>query len=157
MAHPLIPRLEALVAEVLEPGDYGLHGVQLLAHRIPLTVQLLVQRTDGADISLDECAALSAPIGEALDAADLLPDAYVLEISSPGIGEELHHDRDFRSFRGFPVEVRYRDGKGAEVRREGLLLERTAEAVHLNLRGRTKRIPRSDVIAVRLVSPAHDL
>jgi ribosome maturation factor RimP len=156
MAYPLIPRLEALVQELLASGDFELRAVQLQAHRIPLTVQLLVQRTDGEDISLDECAALSAPIGDAIDAADLLPDAYVLEISSPGIEEELRHDRDFRSFRGFPVEVHYRDGKGAEVRREGLLLERNAEAVHLNLHGRTKRIPRGDVIAVRLVSPAHE-
>ncbi len=49
--------------------------------------------------------------------------------------------------------VLYRDPKGAEVRREGLLLERDAEAVHLNRRGRTQRIPRADVIAVRLVTP----
>ncbi|MEB3307266.1 MAG: ribosome assembly cofactor RimP [Cyanobacteriota bacterium] len=156
MAHPLIPRLDALVRELLEPGPFELREVHLQAHRIPLTVQLLVQRSDGQDITLDECADLSAPLGAAIEAAELLPDAYVLEISSPGIGEELHHDRDFRSFRGFPVEVRYRDAKGAEVWREGLLLERDSEAVHLNLRGRTRRIPRGDVITVRLVSPAHE-
>jgi ribosome maturation factor RimP len=154
MAHPLIPALDALARSVLGPAGFQLRGVQLLAHRIPLTVQVLVQRADGGDISLDECAGLSAPLGDAIEAAGLLPEAYVLEISSPGIGEVLHDDRDFRSFRGFPVEVLHRDAKGAEVRREGLLLERDAEAVHLNLRGRTRRIPRGDVIAVRLVTPA---
>ena len=99
---------------------------------------------------------LERPLGEAIEAAELLPGAYVLEISSPGIGEELHDDRDFRSFRGFPVEVLFRDGKGAETRREGLLLERDAEAVHLNLRGRPLRIPRDEVIAVRLVTASGD-
>lgn len=154
MAHPLFPALDALAKGVLESAGFELRGVQLLAHRIPLTVQVLVQRADGGDISLDECAGLSSPLGDAIEAAGLLPEAYVLEISSPGIGEVLHDDRDFRSFRGFPVEVHHRDAKGAEVRREGLLLERDAEAVHLNLRGRTRRIPRGDVIAVRLVTPA---
>ena len=151
--HPLIPDLEALARDVLEPTGFELRGVQLHTHRIPLTVQVMVQKADGTDISLDECAGLSSPLGDAIEATGLLPDAYVLEISSPGIGEELHDDRDFRSFRGFPVEVHYRDPKGAEVRREGLLLERDAESVHLNMRGRTKRIPRGDVIAVRLVTP----
>jgi ribosome maturation factor RimP len=152
MAHPLIPQLEALAEGLLTGAGYELRGVQLHSHRIPLTLQVLVQKADGSDISLDECASLSAPLGDAIEASELLPGAYVLEISSPGIGEELHDDRDFRSFRGFPVEVQFRDAKGADIRREGLLLERDAEALHLNLRGRTLRIPRDDVIAVRLVT-----
>jgi len=154
--HPLIPELEALARGVLEPTGFQLRGLHLHTHRLPLTLQVLVQKTDGSDISLDECAGLSSPLGDAIEASGLLPDAYVLEISSPGIGEELHDDRDFRSFRGFPVDVLYRDPKGAEVRREGLLLERDAEAVHLNRRGRTQRIPRADVIAVRLVTPTSE-
>jgi ribosome maturation factor RimP len=154
--HPLIPDLEALARGVLEPTAFELRGVQMHTHRIPLTVQVLVQKADGSDISLDECAGLSTPLGDAIEAAGILPDAYVLEISSPGIGEELHDDRDFRSFRGFPVDVLYRDARGTEQRLEGLLLERDSEAVQLNLRGRTKRIPRGDVIAVRLVTPASD-
>ena len=92
MAHPLIPALDALARSVLGPAGFQLRGVQLLAHRIPLTVQVLVQRADGGDISLDECAGLSAPLGDAIEAAGLLPEAYVLEISSPGIGEVLHDD-----------------------------------------------------------------
>lgn len=85
-----------------------------------MTVQILVQRTDGSDISLDECASLSAPLGEAMDAAGLLADAYVLEVSSPGVSDELQDDRDFRSFRGFPIEVQFRDAKGETVCSEGL-------------------------------------
>jgi len=116
-------------------------------------VQVLVQRADGSDISLDECASLSAPLGEAIEAAELLGDAYVLEVSSPGVSDDLHDDRDFRSFRGFPVAVHCRDSKGLAVRREGLLLERDATDVHLNIRGRTQRIPRDSVISVCLVTP----
>ena len=154
MPHPLLPPLQQLAETVVAARGFCLKGVQMQTHRIPLTVQILVQRADGADISLDECAGLSSPLGEAIEAAELLPEAYVLEVSSPGIGEELRDDRDFRSFRGFPVEVHYRDAKGGETRREGLLLERDDQAVHLNMRGRTKRIPRGDVIGVRLITPA---
>ena len=138
-------------------GSYNLRGVHLHTHRIPMTLQVLVQRADGQDISLDECAGLSAPLGEAIEAAGLLGEAaYVLEVSSPGVSEELHDDRDFRSFRGFPVAVLHRDAKGSEVRCDGLLLERDATDLLLNIRGRTKRIPREALIQVRLVTPQDD-
>ncbi len=145
--------LERLAQGAAAQVGFAVVGVQVLSHRIPMTVQVLVQRTDGSDISLDECASLSAPLGEAMDAAGLLADAYVLEVSSPGVSDELQDDRDFRSFRGFPIEVQFRDAKGETVCSEGLLLERDDTSVHLNLRGRTKRIPRCDLISVRLVTP----
>jgi ribosome maturation factor RimP len=156
MAHPLIGELEALLRPRVEAAGFALRGVQLFTHRIPTTLQLLVARQDGGDISLDECAGLSSPLGEAIEAAGLLPDAYVLEVSSPGVSEVLHDDRDFRSFRGFPVDVHSRDASGKEQHREGLLLERDASSVLLNVRGRTTRIPREAVITVRLITPASD-
>ncbi len=128
--------------------------MELLSHRIPMTVRVLVQRIDGGDVSLDECAALSAPLGESLEAGGLLESAYVLEISSPGIGEELRDDRDFSSFRGFPVAVERIEGSGVETSLEGLLLGRDEAAVLLNRRGRTMRIPRAEVRRVRLTSPS---
>lgn len=153
LPHPLLPDLERLAQAAVTHAGFELKGVHLFTHRIPMTVQVLVQRADGSDISLDECASLSAPLGEAIEAAEILGDAYVLEVSSPGVSDDLHDDRDFRSFRGFPVDVHYRDSKGLDVRREGLLLERDATDVHLNIRGRTQRIPRDAVISVRLVTP----
>jgi ribosome maturation factor RimP len=156
MAHPLIGELESLLRPRVEAAGYALRGLQLFTHRIPTTLQLLVARQDGADISLEECAGLSGPLGEAIETAGLLPDAYVLEVSSPGVSEVLHDDRDFRSFRGFPVDVHSRDASGKDQHRAGLLLERTAEAVLLNVRGRTTRIPREAVITVRLISPSSD-
>ena len=151
-----IAAVEQLAGGIAAAHGCALVAVHWLSHRIPVTLQITVQRSDGSDISLDECAGLSAPLSEAIDAAGLLTDAYVLEISSPGIGEELSSDRDFRSFRGFPVAVVYTDAKGAEQRSEGLLLERDDETIRLNRRGRVKSIPRSDVIGVYLVTPQSD-
>ena len=88
-----------------------------------------------------------------MEAAALLEAPYVLEVSSPGIGEELSTDRDFISFRSFPVAVHRQAAVGSETIQEGLLLERDAEAVRLNVRGRTVKVPRQEVVRVRLVSP----
>lgn len=154
MPHPLLPDLERLARLAATPAGLDVVGVELLSHRIPLTVRVLVQRIDGGDVSLDECAALSAPLGETLEAGGLLETAYVLEVSSPGIGEELRDDRDFSSFRGFPVAVERVEGSGGERSLEGLLLGRDETTVLLNRRGRTVRIPRADVRRVKLTSPS---
>ncbi len=154
LPHPLIPDLERLASQVAADAGFQVCGVQLLTHRIPMTLLVQLRLADGGDVSLDNCASFSGVLGEALEAAALIEDAYVLEISSPGIAETLNDDRDFRSFRGFPVCVRYRDAKtGVEAEREGLLLERTDDSVQINVRGRTVRLPRADVIAVRLTTP----
>lgn len=149
----LVTDLERLVGPLADAASLRLEGLHLHTHRIPMTVQVLVRRADGSDVSLDDCAAFSAPLGEALEAAALLEAPYVLEVSSPGIGEDLSSDRDFISFRSFPVAVHRQAADGSETIQEGLLLERDAEAVRLNVRGRTVRVPRQEVVRVRLVSP----
>jgi ribosome maturation factor RimP len=153
LPHPLAADLEQLCRRVVLEAGLELKAVHVLTHRIPMTVQVLVQRADGVDVSLEECAALSSPLGEALEASDLLETPYVLEVSSPGIGEELSSDRDFVSFRGFPVEVLHLEADGNEAAREGLLLGRDEQNVQLNVRGRSVRFPRAAVVRVRLVTP----
>ncbi len=156
LPHPLTDTLEQLARPVAVAAQLEVHSVEVLAHRIPLTVVVRVQRADGTDVNLDECAAVSAPLAEALEASGLLSMAYVLEVSSPGVGENLLSDRDFASFRGFPVEVLLRDTDGTAVRRRGHLLGRDERMVQLNVRGRILRLPRDAVLQVRLTADPPD-
>ena len=153
MPHPLLPDLETLATDVAAGKGFDLCGIQLLTHMSPMTLEVQIRHSSGADVSLDDCAGFSGVLGDALEASSLLTDAYVLEISSPGIGDQLSSDRDFETFRGFPVEVHHRDKDDNEQRLEGLLLERDADTLQINIRGRIKRIPRDGVIGVRLTSP----
>ncbi len=120
---------------------------------IPMTLQVQIRPKSGGDVSLDDCAKFSAPMGEAIEDSDLIKEPYVLEISSQGISESLDTDRDFQTFHGFPVEVSFRNEKNAEIQLAGLLHERSENHVLLNIKGRIKKIPRKDVIYVRLTSP----
>jgi len=156
LAHPLIHDLEQLAAPVAAVLQLSVRSVEIQSHRLPLTVLVKVQRADGSDVSLDECAALSAPLGEALEASGLLESAYVLEVSSPGIGDNLESDRDFTSFRGFPVLVHCRGTDGSETSRRGHLLGRDDQVLQLNDHGRILRIPRREVLRVQLADAPPD-
>ncbi|QEY33082.1 ribosome maturation factor RimP [Synechococcus sp. RSCCF101] len=150
MPHPLIPDLERLAADAAASDAKQVCGVHLFTHSAPMTIQVQIRQADGSDVSLDDCAGFSAVLDRLLEASELIREAYVLEISSPGLGDVLRDDRDFRSFRGFPVEVSLRDAEGASRSREGRLLERTETDLLLTIRGRVTRIPRETILQVRL-------
>jgi ribosome maturation factor RimP len=119
----------------------------------PITVQIQIRRPSGDDVTLDDCAGFSAPMGQALENSALLTEAYVLEISSPGIGDHLQSDRDFQTFRRYPVDVIQRDSEGTQQRHSGTLLERTEDHIRISIHGRIKQIPLDSVISVELTSP----
>eukprot|EP00741_Cyanophora_paradoxa_P022560 tig00000248_g21785.t1 len=106
------------------------------------------------DPTVDDCEALSRHISEALDAAEIFGDEqYFLEVSSPGISDVLQSDRDFRTFKSFPVAVRTVEPfhKGQEEW-TGTLLGRDERHVSINIKGRPVRIKRDVVAEVRLVT-----
>ena len=119
-----------------------------------MIMQVQIRHADGADVSLNECASFSAPMSEAIETSQIINSAYVLEISSPGIDEHLLTDRDFQTFRGFPVEVTYLKNPDSKINQTGLLHERSKEHIHLNIKGKISRIPRKDVLGVRLTTTA---
>ena len=153
MPHPLLPDLEDLASATAVDHGFELADLQVLAHMQPMTVQIQIRRSNGDDVTLDDCAGFSAPMGEALENSAFLSEAYVLEISSPGIGEQLQSDRDFQTFRRYPVDVIHRDTEGTEQRHSGTLIERTDNHLKISVHGRIKQIPRDSILSVELASP----
>ena len=153
LPHPLLPDLKELASATALDHGFELADLQALAHMQPMTVQIQIRRPSGDDVTLDDCAGFSAPMGQALENSALLSEAYVLEISSPGIGEHLQSDRDFQTFRRYPVDVIQRDTEGMQQRHSGTLLERTEDHIKISIHGRIKQIPRDSIVSVELTSP----
>jgi ribosome maturation factor RimP len=106
------------------------------------------------DTSLEHCSEMSRSLEAAIDLAELLPDAYVLEISSPGVSDVLSRDRDFVSFKGFPVVVQTTEAYKGQARWEGTLMRRDEAHLFMNQKGRPIKIPRDLIQEVRLSEQA---
>ena len=118
-----------------------------------MTIQVQICHVGAKEVSLEDCANLNGPIGEAIENSELINQPYVLEISSTGLSEKLINDRDFKTFKGFPIEIILKGKKKSQIRATGLLHERSNEHIHLNMKGKMKLIPRDEVLDVRLISP----
>lgn len=149
MTHPLIPQLIDLATPVAE--DLGLEVVGAVFHtnRRPPVLRVDI-RNSTEDTGLDDCERMSRALEEKLDAADIIPDTYVLEISSPGISRQLTTEREFISFKGYAVIVKTSEPYEGHADWRGQLIRRDDTTVYLNQKGRAIAIPRQLVIQVQL-------
>src|SRR4051812_13149644 len=60
-------------------------------------------------VSVDDCARVSRDLSAILDVEDLVPIAYTLEVSSPGLDRPLRHADDYRRFTGRRAKLVVRD------------------------------------------------
>jgi ribosome maturation factor RimP len=150
MAHPIIAPLLELAGPLAQP--LGLEVVEAVfhTHQAPPVLRVDVRRLDQADTSLEDCENMSQALEVALDQSGLLADAYVLEVSSPGVSSRLESDRDFAVFKGFMVEVQLSQPHRGKQTWVGQLLRRDQEAVVLSQRGKSVSLPRSLVDRVDL-------
>jgi ribosome maturation factor RimP len=148
MAHPLIPRITDIASPVA--SELGLEIVAIVFHTNQRPPALRVDiRNPLADTGLDDCTRMSRALEAALDATDVIPFAYSLEISSPGTSRELTTDREFNAFQGFAVQVTTTEFDG-KTQWQGQLIRRDDTAVYLSQKGRSIEIPRALVSKVSL-------
>lgn len=149
MAHPLIPQIIDLATPVAQ--DLGLEVVGVVFHTNQRPPVLRVDiRNPQQDTSLNDCERMSRVLEATLDQTDIIPDAYVLEVSSPGVSRQLVTDREFISFKGFPVIVSTSQPYEGQQEWKAALNRRDETAVYLNQKGRVITIPRSLITRVQL-------
>lgn len=150
MTHPLVPQVIELAAPLA--GRLGLEIVEAVfqTNQSPPVLRITVRNLQQEDTGLDDCAKLSSELTETLDESELIPDAYVLEVSSPGVSDVLTRDRDFVVFKGFPVEVQLSEPHKNKQLWKGSLVGRDEDKVSLNLKGRPVKLPRTLVESVQL-------
>jgi ribosome maturation factor RimP len=144
MAHPLIPQIIDLATPVAEDLGLELVGVVFHTNQRPPTLRVDIRNPE-QDTGLNDCERMSRALEPVLDEADIIPDNYVLEISSPGVSRQLSSDRDFISFKGFAVVVSASQPYEGHQEWRGQLIRRDESALYLNQKGRAIAIPRSAI------------
>ena len=143
-------KLEALLEKVAKERDVEICSLNIKTNQNPIVIEIIIKKTDGDDISLDDCALFSAPASEEIENSNLLNCSYVLEISSQGVSDELTSERDFKTFKGFPVNVQLNQKNSKIKFLNGLLYEKSKDYLAINIKGKIKKIPFDEVLKISL-------
>lgn len=101
---PFAGRIDEAATEIAK--DLGVEFVhaEILGSKRDSLVRIFIDKADG--VTIDDCTRFSAAIEEILDTEDLIPWAYTLEVSSPGIERQLYKIEDFVRFKGELARVK---------------------------------------------------
>ena len=98
----------AAVKKIAEPLaeelGYFLWDVEYVKEGADMYLRITIDGEDG--ITIEDCEKMHRAIDPMLDEADLIEDAYHLEISSPGIERDLKNEMQINACEGWNVEVR---------------------------------------------------
>ena len=143
-------KLETLLKKVANKWDLKICSLNIQTNKNPAAVKITIKKTNGDYISLEDCALFNAPASEEIENSNLLNCSYVLEISSQGVSDELTSERDFKTFKGFPVNVELNQKNSKKKFLNGLLYEKSKDYLAINIKGKIKKIPFDEVLKISL-------
>ena len=149
MTHPIVPQIIELASPIAEELNLELVDAVFQTNKTPPILRIDVRNPHG-DTSLENCEQMSRVIEEKLDLAEIIPSAYVLEISSPGVSRTLTTEREFVAFKGFAVKITTFAPYKNKKQWQGRLQQRDETAIHINHKGKAIAIPRNLVAKVEL-------
>jgi ribosome maturation factor RimP len=106
-----IAALSALIEPEARALGFDLVRVKMTGGKSDPTLQVMAERPDTRQLTIDDCSDLSHRISDLLDrleaeGRDPIPDAYRLEVSSPGIDRPLTRLKDFADWQGHEARIR---------------------------------------------------
>lgn len=144
--------LEDKIAPVLDTMGFEVVRVAVTGSNGRRALQVMADRADGSQISIDDCTDISTTLSDLFDAEDPLDGTYDLEVSSAGIDRPLTRLKDFETFVGFEVQLRTRAPVDGRKKFQGILegLENGAEVI-ITMDGERLSIPLEAVEHAQLV------
>ena len=141
-------KVEALVLPIVEANHFELVDVEYVKEAGTWYLRIYIDKEGG--ININDCELVSRAFSEILDKEDPIEDAYILEVSSPGLGRPLKKDKDFQRNLGEEVEVRTYKPINKQKEFVGLLDAWDKETVTLQLEsGEMMTIARADIALIR--------
>ena len=141
-----------LVAQLAQPlaeaAGCSLWDVEYVREAGTWFLRVYIDKEGG--VSIDDCVELSRRLNPLLDEADPIPQAYCMEVSSPGLNRELVKPAHFAAFEGWPVMVKLYHAADGNREVTGRLLGLTTEGLSLETADGIRLLAPGEYAAVHL-------
>ncbi|MCR5720287.1 MAG: ribosome maturation factor RimP, partial [Lachnospiraceae bacterium] len=90
-----------LAEPIAQECGVEIYDVEYVKEGSDYYLRVYIDKPEG--VNIDDCEKVSRRLSDALDAEDFVEDAYILEVSSPGLGRKLTKDKHFEKSLGQKV------------------------------------------------------
>jgi ribosome maturation factor RimP len=149
----MVDKIRSVVTGPVEGSGYELVEVEWKREPGGWVCRLFVDKP-GDKMSLDDCERVSRELSAVLDVADVIPQAYNLEVSSPGLDRPLRTIDHFRRYVGEKAKVRLIAGVEGRRNFNGTIvsvLEDAPARVVMAVDGKEYTLPLDDLDRANLV------
>ena len=141
-------KTEELLIPIVQNWGVEIYDVEYVKEGSDYYLRAYIDKPEG--VSIIDCENVSRALSDALDREDFIPDAYILEVSSPGLGRTLKKDKHLQKSIGQEVEIK--TYKPIEKQKEfsGVLRAFDQDTVTIEMQTGEMKFDRSDVALIRL-------
>lgn len=141
-------KTEILLQPIVDANNVSIYDVEYVKEGSDYYLRVYIDKPEGVNII--DCENVSRALSDALDKEDFIPDAYILEVSSPGLGRTLKKDKHLEKSIGEEVEIKLFKAIDQCKEFSGVLDGFDAEQITI-IEGETPRtFKRSDIALIRL-------
>ena len=97
-------KTEALLQPIAEANQVSIYDVEYVKEGSEYYLRAYIDKPEG--VNIQDCENVSMALSDALDREDFIPEAYILEVSSPGLGRTLKKDKHLQAGIGEEVEIK---------------------------------------------------
>ncbi len=97
-------KTEELLKPIAEANGVSIYDVEYVKEGSDYYLRAYIDKPEG--VNIQDCENVSRALSDALDKEDFIPDAYILEVSSPGLGRTLKKDKHLQASIGQEVEIK---------------------------------------------------
>jgi ribosome maturation factor RimP len=145
----------AAVTTLIEPEvkalGLDLVRVAMIGGKSDPTLQIMAERPETRQLTIDDCSDLSRRLSDKLDEADPIEGAYRLEVSSPGIDRPLTRLADFTDWAGHEARIRFDQPIDGAKQVSGIIDGISGDTVRVSTTKGLREVPFSSIASAKLL------
>lgn len=139
---------EELVLPILDEMNFYLYDVEYVKEGADYYLRIYIDKEGG--ITVNDCEAVSRRMNDILDEKDYVQDAYIFEVSSPGLGRRLTKDKHLQMSLGEEVEIKLYKARDKVKEFAGILKSFDENTITLETKNGDDIFTRSEIADCRL-------
>ena len=148
-------KTEELVLPIIEANNFELVDGEYVKEGANWYLRVYADKEGG--IAIDDCVLISRSLEEKLDAEDFIEDAYILEVSSPGLGRPLKKEKDYIRSVGKSIDIKLYKAIDKQKEFTGILKENMEDQIVLTIEDQDITFEKNGIVTASYTTSPVDM